>query len=182
MGLRGVSVRPVIVPGQYTSTGMPAASVYPQLFAWATDLGCFMQSDGTTWKPTSYAFPVGTPNARTLSLGTAYQATDPTKPALVTINLTSTASISLVNQTQASQKAGVWAAANATDVLAGTGTATQLGNYENTQGGTLVVTLVLTQVVPQQAQLMLPVGWYFAVKQTVGTSLVISSAFDQSVG
>lgn len=186
MALRGVNSKPLVIPGQYTSGGLPAASIYPQLLAWVTDLGCFMQSDGASWKSTTpgtpYSFPVGSPNARTIALSTAYQATDPTKPSLITLNLISTASISLLNSTQASQKGAVWIAATAADALAGTGTAVQLGAYENTQGGTLVVTLVLTQTVPQQSQVALPTNWYFAVKQTTGANLTITSAFDQSIG
>lgn len=172
----------VVVPGTFTTATMPPAALFPQFFAWNSDIACFMQSDGSQWKTTSYTFPVGIPNTRTISPSTAYQATDPTRAALVTINLSSTASISLLNQTQASQKAQVWVAANASDVLSGTGTAVALGNYENTQSGTLVATLVLNQTVPQQSQVAIPAGWYFAVKQTTGANLVISSAFDQAIG
>lgn len=118
----------------------------------------------------------GTPNTRSISLATAYQATDPTKPALVTINLTSTASISLSGGTT-----------NTADVLIGStnavasGTGTILGKHANSNTGTLTIGLNLSTIATGQITLPLPIGWYFAVRVQSGTVTVVS-CFDQSVG
>lgn len=118
----------------------------------------------------------GAPNTRTLSLATAYQATDNTKPSIVTINLSSTATISLTS-----------GATNTASILIGStngvasGTGTVMCQYSNSNTGSLTIGLNLSTISTLTCTLALPVGWYFAVRQTAGT-VTISSAFDQSVG
>lgn len=116
------------------------------------------------------------PNTRTLSLATAYQASDPTKPATVTLNLSSTASLSLAVGTT-----------NTADILIGsttavaTGTGTVIAKYSNSLTGTLVVGLALNTASASPIMFALPIGWYFAIRQTGGT-VTITSAYDQAVG
>lgn len=118
----------------------------------------------------------GAPNARTLSLATAYQATDNTKPAVITINLTSTASISLTGGTT-----------NTADVVMGTttgvasGTGTQICKYANTNTGALTIGLNLSTVSAATCTFALRAGDYFAIRTTAGT-VTITSAYDQAVG
>lgn len=118
----------------------------------------------------------GTPNTRTVALATAYQATDPTKPALVTINLTSTAALSLAV-----------GGTNTANILIGasnavaTGTGTVVGKYANSLTGVLAIGLGINTTSGAPVSLALPTGWFFAVLQTAGT-VSITSAFDQSVG
>lgn len=112
-------------------------------------------------------------------MGTAWQATNSAKAALVTVNLSSTASISLADQTQAQQKAAVYIGATAAQVTGATGS--QMAAPQNVQGGTLVVTLVITQTLTQQITLFLPAGWYYGVKQVTGTAYTVVSAFDQAI-
>lgn len=120
------------------------------------------------------AFALGAPNSRTLSLATAYQATDTTKAAVVSINLTSTATLSLSGGTT-----------NTADILIGPtnsvagGTGTVIQKYANTNTGVLTIGLNLSTVSAVGYTLALPTGWYFAVRQTAGT-VGITSAFDQS--
>lgn len=118
----------------------------------------------------------GTPNARTLSLATAYQATDPTRPAFATVNLSSSAAISLTGGTTNTATL-VIAATNA--VASGTGTV--IGRYANSNTGTLTIGLNLNTIYGGAISFALPIGWYFAVLQTSGT-VTITSAFDQAVG
>lgn len=119
---------------------------------------------------------LGTPNSRSLSLATAYQATDSSKPAVVNINLTSSAGLTLTAGTT-----------NTADILIGatngvaSGTGTIVGRYRNSNTGTLVVGLNTNTDSGNQFTIHLPAGWYFAVRQTGGT-VTITSAFDQSVG
>lgn len=118
----------------------------------------------------------GTPTSRTLSLATAYLATTTTKPAMVTINLTSTANFSLVGGTT-----------NTADILIGsttgvaTGTGTIMCKYGNSITGTIAVGLNMNSVAAYSCTLALPAGYYFAIRQTAGT-VTITSAFDQAVG
>lgn len=118
----------------------------------------------------------GTPNVRTLSLSTAYQAMDPTRPAVVTVNLTSTATISLSG-----------GATNGANVLAGatsgvaSGTGSVMCVYANSNTGALTLGLNLSTISATTCTIALPAGWYFAIRTTSGT-VTITSAFDQSVG
>lgn len=116
------------------------------------------------------------PNSRSLSLATAYQATDTTKPALVTINLTSTANLSLSGGTTNSADVVI----GSTNAVAG-GTGTVISKYSNASTGTLTIGLNTNAIAATSATVALPSGWFFAVRQTAGT-VTITSAFDQAVG
>ena len=122
------------------------------------------------------AFAVGAPNSRTVALATAYQATDNTKPAIVSVNLSSTASISLSG-----------GATNTADIVIGStnavasGTGTVIGKYGNSNTGTLTVGLNLSTISAVGYSFALPAGWFFAIRQTGGT-VTVTSAFDQSMG
>jgi len=118
----------------------------------------------------------GAPTTRTVALGTAYQATDNTKPSMVTVNVTSTANFSLAG-----------GSTNSADILIGStngvasGTGTVVGKYSNSVTGTIAVGLNMNSIYTGQYVLALPAGWFFAVRQTSGT-VSIASAFDQAVG
>lgn len=132
-------------------------------------------STGATGAPGVNAF--GSPNSRTLALSTALQATDPTRPAVVTINLTSTASLSLSAGTT-----------NTADIVIGSSSSigttggTVVGKYSNSITGTLVVGLGISTVSAQPITLHLPVGWYWSVRNTGAGTISITSQFDQAVG
>lgn len=119
---------------------------------------------------------LGYPTTRALSLATAYQATDNTKPALVTINLNSTAALSLSGGTT-----------NTADIVIGTtnavasGTGTVVCKYANSNTGALTIGLNLSTAMGSTCSFALPTGGYFAIRQTAGT-VTITSAFDSSVG
>lgn len=123
---------------------------------------------------TSVAF--GIPITRTLALDTAYQASDALHPAVLSINLTSVASITLVGG----------GTINTADILIGatsavaSGTGTVIGKYRNTISGVVVLGVGINTDSASQIQFVLPIAWFFAVRQTAGT-VVITSAFDQSV-
>lgn len=119
---------------------------------------------------------IGTPNVRSLSLATAYQCTDTTKPCVATVNVTSTASFSLSGGTT-----------NSADILMGStsgvssGTGTVMCKYSNSVTGTIAVGLNMNSVSAQTCVMDLPAGWFLAIRQTSGT-VSITSAFDQSLG
>lgn len=186
MGLRSASPPSVVVPGNFSVATLPDPADYAEKMAWATDGiagGCFMYSNGLAWvaqSSTPFLLALGPPNPRTLTFGTAAQATDPTKAALVTVNLSSQASISLLDSTQALQRAEVYIAATAAGVTGATGS--RMAVPQNLQSGTLVVTLVINQTISQQVTLFLPIGWFFGVRQITGTNFTVASSFDQSIG
>lgn len=112
---------------------------------------------------------------RTVALATAYQASDTSKPAIVTVNLDSTSSISLSGT---SNNEGQVVMGSTSGVASGTGAA--MCQYRNNLGGGLVIGLTLTTRSTQTCVLALPAGWYWAVRQTSGTGLT-ASGFDQSI-
>lgn len=126
--------------------------------------------------PSVYSFAVGSPTSRSLALSTAYQATTSAKPAIVTVNLTSSASLTLTSGTTNSAVVII----GSTSSVAG-GTGTQVGVYSNSLTGSLVVGLNVSTTASQTITFALPAGWYFAILQQTGT-VTISSAFDQSAG
>lgn len=140
----------------------------------------FVVTDGTDLfcDPPASVTPltVGAPTTRTLSLATAYQATSTSKPSIVTVNLTSTATISLSGGTT-----------NTADILIGStngvasGTGTVMCKHANSNTGTLTIGLNLSTIATTSCTLNLPAGWFFAVRSTSGT-VTITSAFDQSLG
>lgn len=125
--------------------------------------------------PTVFADPSG----MAMALGSAYQAADPSKAAVVMINLSSLSQNSLLDGSQASQKGEVIVSATAAGVTGGTGT--KIALHENTQGGVLVVGLTITQRLAQCVSFLLPAGEFFGVRQTVGANLSVASAYQQAV-
>lgn len=117
----------------------------------------------------------GVPAPVTVLLATAYQALDPTRPAVININMNSVAALTLGGGTT-----------NTADILIGAtsavaaGTGTIIGKYRNTLTGTLVIGVAINSDASSQIQFLLPIGWFYAVRQTSGTVSIIST-FDQSV-
>ena len=119
----------------------------------------------------------GYPTSRSLSLATAYQCTNTAKPCVVTINLNSTANLTLSGGTTIVGEVRV---GNANTVASGGGTA--VGAYKNSLTGTLVVGVTLASDSYNSITVMVPTGGYFAIRQTSGSGLTVVSAFDQVVG
>lgn len=119
---------------------------------------------------------LGSPTTRTLSLATAYQCTDNTKPCIATINLQSTATISLSGGATNTGNALI----GSTNGVA-TGTGSILCVHGNSNTGALTIGLNLSTIATTQCTMPVPTGWYFSVRQIAGTVSILS-AFDQSVG
>lgn len=164
-----------LVPQQSNNTFLCNASgstAVPYECAIGTGLSFSSNTLNVTQTPPT----IGSPNSRSLSFGTAYQATTSTKPAVVTVNLSSTASLTLGGGTT---NTAVVYMGSTTSVNVGTGTA--IGTYSNAFTGTVVIGVALSNASTQTVTFALPAGWYFAVLQSAG-SVTVSSAFDQSVG
>lgn len=118
----------------------------------------------------------GAPNTRTLALGTALQATNSAKPAIVTITLTSTANFSLSGGTTNTADVVIGATSGV-----GTSGGSTMGKYANSVTGTIAVGLNMSSVATTTYTLALPAGQWFAVRQTAGT-VTVQLAADQQVG
>lgn len=174
--------QPIALTGVYTSApgaqnledNLPARA-YPYNIAWTSDAG-YMVSNSTAWVSiAAFAAPtaIGTPNTRTVAFATAYQATNVAKPAVVSIIIECVTSIS------------IGSAANTVELIIGStnAVASGTGTLADTYRSDLSVTLISLNFTGRQAlQTLIPAGWYFAVRRTVGTGMSVISAFDQAVG
>lgn len=117
----------------------------------------------------------GVPQSLTPAFATAYQAQDPTRPAIVNLNLNSVAALTLGGGTT-----------NTADIVIGptaavaAGTGTVIGKYRNTLTGTVIIGVGLNSDASSQIQFLLPIGWYWAVRLTAGAVTIVST-FEQAV-
>lgn len=128
---------------------------------------------GATGPSGASANAISAPNTRSVSLATAYQCTDSTKPCFVTIIIDLALSIS------------IGSAANTVELIIGptNGVAGGTGTLADSWRNDLSVTLITINLTARQKLAAnLPAGYYFAVRRTVGTGMSIASAFDQVVG
>lgn len=120
----------------------------------------------------------GTPNSKTLAFATAIQATDPTKPAVISAMIeaayTLTIASTLADEVELRIGPVQATVANGT---AGTAVAT----FKTSLTG-ILVSVGMGMIQRNQLTAHLPVGWYYAVRRVSGTTATIQAAFDQSVG
>src|SRR5262249_35096997 len=105
------------------------------------------------------------------------QCTDTTKTCVGTVNLNSTASLSLSGGTTVIGEVRV---GNRNTVASGGGTA--VGAYKNSLTRTLTIGLNMQTDRYNPITVMIATGGYFAIRMTSGSGLIIVSAFDQTVG
>lgn len=118
---------------------------------------------------------VGAQSARTVAFATAYQASDPTRPAFVQIEYSCTASIALGSP----QTNTVELRIGPTNVVATGG-----GARADVFSSSLSVSVLLTVGWTAQGMLKanLPAGYYFAPRVLTGSGCTILSAADQTIG
>lgn len=163
------------VASDWTATTGITRIINKPTFAAVASSGSYNDLSDKPSIPGVYALSV--PVVKTFALGTAYRAADTTKAALITITLESTSSLTLTGATNNSATI-VIGATNA--VAAGTGLT--VATYKNILGGSLVVGVNLSSNQANTYTVALPAGYYFAVRQTSGTGLVVTSAFEQVLG
>lgn len=116
------------------------------------------------------------PNARTFTLGTAYQATDTTRPAVVGVEVTCTATVALGS----AQSNTVELRIGSTNSVA-TGGGTRVDSSGTSLSVSIVVSVGWTGV--QTLKGNLPVGGWFAARQVAGSGCSITAnSYDQAVG
>lgn len=146
----------------------------PSLATVATS-GAYADLSGKPSVPT--AFNYGTPNTRTLSLNTAYQCTDNTKPCLFTVTVSCPITASILGAVTCSGEIRIGSA----NTVAGGSTGTIVGPISTTVGGLLS----LQNTAYETKTIALPTGWYLAVRQPTSPTggagtLTVPAAFDQS--
>lgn len=119
-------------------------------------------------------FNFGLPAARTLAVSTAYQATNPAKPAIVTVSPSCTASLTLSGGGTCSMQARIGAAP--LTCTSGTVAAT----WTNGNTGALSVGLALNQTIGAPYSISLPTGASFILCPTAGTFTI--TAAEQTAG
>lgn len=155
-------------------TGTQPASTITGLATVATS-GSYNDLSNKPTIPTVTQFNFGSPNARTLAVSTAYQATDPTKAAVVTVSPQCSATITLSSGSTCTMQARI----GASGLTCSTGTV--VAQWTNGNTGTLTVGLNLTQIIGGPGDIKLPIGGWFILCPTAGT-FTINSAVDQSAG
>lgn len=181
--------KPVIPDAQVqtdwnATTGLSVLLNKPSLSAVATS-GAYADLNGKPSIPAAQVnsdwsagsgVSVGSPTSRSVSLATAYQCTNNARPCSITITLQAQSSVSLSG---ASNNEGAVTIGSTSGVATGTGT--NIATYKNNLGGTLVIGLNLNSQQANTYSVLLPAGWYFAVRQTAGSGLQVVSAFDQAL-
>lgn len=118
---------------------------------------------------------ISAPNARTLAFATAYQATDTTKPAFVQVAISCTATVALGS----AQTNTVELRIGSTNSVA-SGGGTQVDVTSTSLSVSVIISIGWTG--QQTLKANLPIGFFFAARQTAGTGCSVSSSSDQSVG
>lgn len=126
--------------------------------------------------PSAYVFNFGDPIARSLAMSTAYQASDPSRAAVVTASTSCTAALSLTAGGTCALQVRTSPAASLS-----CSTGTVYATITNANTGTLTVGLGLNQRVGSAATINLRAGSYFILCPTSGT-FAVDSAVDQTVG
>lgn len=121
---------------------------------------------------------VGTPNARTPVFGTAYQATDNTKPSFVSAMIDAAYTVTVASTLSDTVELRIGPVQ--TTVANGTGGTAVATFRASLTGIALVIGLGLGQ--RNQLSALLPAGWWWAIRRVAGTTATITSATDQSLG
>lgn len=176
-GTNGTNGNAATITVGTTTTGAPATP------ASVTNVGTSNAAVFNFTIPKGDVGPVGptadpdTPNNRTLAFATAYQATDPTKPAFVSVSIDAFYPSLLI----AAYNDVVELRIGPASTVAGGTSGYVVGTWR--LAFTAVVTLVGSAIGGRgQLNAMLPAGWYFSVRRTSGTVATISGAIDQSLG
>lgn len=114
---------------------------------------------------------VGSPASRSVSLSTAYQCTDNTKSCTVTATMTCPLTLSLLAGATCSGEVRI---GSANTVASGGGT--NIAPIQRNASGILG----LSTNDYETKTIRIPIGWYFAIRQTAGAGMTVISVFDQA--
>lgn len=120
----------------------------------------------------------GTPTSRSLSFGTAYQATDPTKSAFISAMIDAAYTITVAGTVADTVELRI--GPNSTTVANGTG-GTAIATFRASLTG-IVLAIGMGMGQRNQLSALIPPSWYFALRRVSGTTATINAAYDQSLG
>lgn len=121
---------------------------------------------------------IGSPNARTPAFGTAYQATDNTKPSFISAMIDTAYTVTVASTVSDTVELRI-GPVQAT-VANGTGGFVAATFRASVTGIALVIGLGIGQ--RNQLTSLLPTGWWWSIRRVAGTTATITSATDQSLG
>lgn len=121
---------------------------------------------------------IGSPNARTPAFGTAYQATDNTKPSFISAMIDTAYTVTVASTLADTVELRI-GPVQAT-VANGTGGFVAATYRASVTGIALVIGLGIGQ--RNQLTSLLPTGWWWSLRRVAGTTATITSATDQSLG
>lgn len=124
----------------------------------------------------SVAIMPGAPVARSLTFGTAQQSLVPTKPAFISAVVESTYTVTVAGNQSDTVELRI--GPTAADVTNATSASIVVASWKASLTG-IALTVGLAIADRGQLSAMLPVGWYFALRRTAGTTAAIVSAVDQ---
>lgn len=195
-GTDGRGIASTTVNYQSSSSGVTAPtgtwhtsvqSVTKGQFLWSRIVVSF--TDGTT--STAYSvgyqgsdgaagsnYSPGSPVARTITVGTAYQHTDTTKPFRVTVNARATQSVTVAGAVADTLELRI--GPTQASVAAGGSGGFSVGLWES---GITGIALMVGAGVRDGAPMFgdLPAGWWFSVNRLAGSNATVVSCFTQSM-
>lgn len=189
MGLRGT----VAAPGSkwWFSSGIPNSATgvdgdvdvntlngdmyEKQVGSWVLE-GNLVGPSGPTGQAGVNAF--GSPNTLSPAFATAYQATDPTKPAVLSAMIETIYTVSVASTLADTVELRI-GSVQAT-VANGTG-GTAVATFRTSLTG-ITLSIGMGTINRNQLTGFLPTGWFFALRRISGTTATIQGAFDQAVG
>ncbi len=121
---------------------------------------------------------VGTPTPITPVFGTAYQALTPAKPSFISAMIDAAYTVTVASTLADTVELRIGPVQ--TTVANGTGGTAVAVFRASLTGIALVIGLGLGQ--RNQLSAMLPTGWWWALRRVAGTTAIITSATDQSLG
>lgn len=119
----------------------------------------------------------GAPSARTVVFGTAYQATDKTKTALISVMVETIYTVTLAG-TQ-SDTVELRVGPDAATVANGTG-GTAIATFKSSLTG-IAVSIGMSNTQRNQLSALIPPNWYFCLRRVTGTTATVQGAFDQAL-
>lgn len=155
------------------SIGVSTATLNSKFNQPAGTTGQYVRGDGSlaTFPSLPAAFDFGYPSARSLSVSTSYQATDPSKAAIVTV------SPQCVNSTTVIAASACTMQVRVHNTTASCASGTVIATWTSTYA----LGLLLTNTSGSPIDIKLPAGAHFILCPTAGT-FTINAAVDQSAG
>lgn len=156
----------------WDGTTMAVSGVPTSSLSWSGSTSQYVRGDGSLATLPALTVNYGDPAARTLSMSTVYQATDPSKATVVTVSPSCTNTTTVLASSTCTMTVHQ---SNLSSVSCSTGTVVSTWNSAVPLG------LVFTQTSGSPFDIKLGIGRYFIMCPVAGT-FTITTAVDQTLG